>query len=92
MLAAICVEAVQVRLNHLEDESRRDGGVECVATALENRHPALRGKPVCGAHHPEGALQLRACGEAHHSANPLMGEDEDDLHDHAPSSQSFALT
>ena len=50
---------VQVRLDDLEHEARRDRGVERVAAALEHRHPALRSEPVRGRDHPEGPAELR---------------------------------
>ena len=37
----LAAEAVQVRLDHLQDKPRRGRRVECVAAALEHRHTAL---------------------------------------------------
>ena len=51
---------VQVRLDDLEHEARRDGSVERVASALEHGHPGLRREPVRRRDHPEGAAKLRA--------------------------------
>ncbi len=55
---------VQVRLDDLEAEPGRDGCVEGVAAALEDRHPRLGCKPVRRCDHPEGAAQLRASSES----------------------------
>ncbi len=56
----LAARPVQVRLDDLEHEARRDGGVEGVAAALEHGHPGLRREPVRRRDHPEGAAQLGA--------------------------------
>ena len=61
----LATETVEVRLDDLQDKARGDCGVECIAAAVEHRHPALRGEPVRGADHSECAPQLRPGGELH---------------------------
>ena len=51
---------VQVRLDDLEREARRDGGVERVAALLEHGHAGRRRKPVRRGDHAERAAELRA--------------------------------
>ena len=50
---------VQVRLDDLEHESRRAGGVERVPSPFEHRHSRGRSEPVGRRDHPVGAAQLR---------------------------------
>src|SRR6185295_652361 len=57
--------AVQVRLDDLEREPGRDGGVEGVAAALEHRQAGGGRVPVRGRDHAERAAQLGAGREAH---------------------------
>ena len=54
---------VQVRLDDLQHETRRDGRIERVAAALEHGHPGLRREPVRRRDHPEGAAELGASRE-----------------------------
>ena len=63
---------VQVRLDDLQHEARRDGCIEGVAAALEHRHPGLGREPVRRRDHPEGAAQLRTGGERH-AGQPTEG-------------------
>ena len=57
--------AVEVRLDDLQREAGRDGGVERVAALLEHGHPRSRREPVRGRHHPEGPPELWPRREAH---------------------------
>ena len=54
---------VQVRLDDLQHEARRDRRIERVAAALEHGHPGLRREPVRRRDHPEGAAELWASRE-----------------------------
>ena len=61
----LAARSVQVRLDDLQHEPRRDGRIEGVAPALEHRHTRLRRKPVGRRDHPEGAAQLGTRRERH---------------------------
>ena len=61
----LAARPVQVRLDDLEHEPRRDRGIERVAAALEHRHPGLRSEPVRRRDHPEGAAKLGTRRERH---------------------------
>jgi hypothetical protein len=61
----LATQSVQMRLNHLQNESGGDGGIECVASLFQDRHSALSRKPVGRAHHAKGSLQLGARCERH---------------------------
>jgi hypothetical protein len=56
---------VEMRLDDLEREARRDGGVERVAAAFEHGHADARREPVRGRDGAEAAAQLRPRGERH---------------------------
>jgi hypothetical protein len=56
---------VEMRLDDLQDEPGRDRCIEGVAAPLEHPHPGLRGEPVRGRDHPEGAAQLGTRRERH---------------------------
>ena len=66
---------VQVRLDDLQHEPRRRGGVERVAAGLEQPHAGRGREPVRRGDHPERAVELRSCRERrHHPAIlPLSG-------------------
>jgi hypothetical protein len=66
----IAARTVQMRLDHLEREARRDRGVERVAAALEGGHAGRRGQPMGRGHDPERAQELGAGGEAWHGHAP----------------------
>lgn len=51
---------VEVRLHDMQHEGARHGRVVGVAAVLQNGHRRLRGQPVGGGHHAEGALKGRA--------------------------------
>ena len=55
----LAAEAVQVRLDYLEDEPGGDRRVERVATVLKYRQPGRRGEPVRRGHHAERAREFR---------------------------------
>ena len=61
----LAARSVQMRLDDLQHEPRRDGRIEGVAPALEHRHPRLRREPVRRRDHPEGAAQLGTGRERH---------------------------
>ena len=54
----VAARTVQVRLDDLQREARRDGGVEGVAALLEHRHPRRRREPVRRGDHAERAPEL----------------------------------
>ena len=56
---------VQVRLDDLQREPRRNGRVERIAALLENGHARRGREPVRRRDHPEGAAQFRAGRERH---------------------------
>ena len=61
----VAAGAVEVRLDDLQREAGRDGGVERVAALLEHGHPRRRREPVRRRHHPEGPPELWPRREAH---------------------------
>ena len=61
----LAARSVQMRLDDLQHEPRRDGRVEGVPPALEHGHPRLRREPVRRRDHPEGAAQLGTGRERH---------------------------
>ena len=61
----VAAGAVEVRLDDLQRESGRDGGVERVPALLEHGHPGCRREPVRRGHHPERPAQLGSRREAH---------------------------
>ena len=65
----VAARPVQVRLDDLEREARRDGRVEGVAAALEHGHPDARREPVCRRDGTEAAAQLRPRRERHHDVS-----------------------
>ena len=54
---------VQVRLDDLQHQARRDRRVERVPALLQHGHARRGGEPVGGGHHAERARQLRPGGE-----------------------------
>ena len=59
----VAAGAVQVRLDHLQDEGGGDGGVERVAAFFQNPHPDRGCDPMRRSDDPECALDLRTGGE-----------------------------
>ena len=68
----IAARPVHVRLDDLQRQPGRHGGVERVAAALQNRHPGRRGEPVRRGHHAEGSAQLWAGRESHPPRNASL--------------------
>ena len=60
----VAARPVEVRLDHLQRERGRAGRVEGIAAALQDAHADRGRDPVGRGHHPEGALDLGARGEA----------------------------
>jgi len=56
----VAAGAAEMRLDHLQGEGRRHGGVERIAAALENSHADRGRDPVGGSHDAERAGDLRA--------------------------------
>ncbi len=59
----IAAHAVHVRLDHLQHEAGRDGGVERIAAFLQHAHADLRGQPMRGRNDAEGTGDFGARGE-----------------------------
>ena len=59
----LAADAVHVRLDDLQHQAGRGGGVERGATRLQHRHPGTGGQPVRRRHHAERARELRPGGE-----------------------------
>jgi hypothetical protein len=57
--------AVQMRLHHVQDETRRYGRIGRRAARLQHLHARLAGQPMGGRDHAEGAHQLGPGGECH---------------------------
>lgn len=57
--------SVEVRFHDVQDERPGDGRVVRVAAVLQDGHRRLRGQPVRGGHHAEGALERGSGGEVH---------------------------
>ena len=54
---------IEVRLDDLQHEARRDGGIECIAASLENRHPGVGRKPMGRLNGPERGPDVWSCRE-----------------------------
>ena len=63
----VATRPVQVRLDDLEGEAGRDGGIEGIAALLEHRHAGRRREPVRRRDHAEPAAELRASRDRHAS-------------------------
>jgi hypothetical protein len=63
----VAARPVQVRLDDLQRQPGRHGGVERVSALLEHGHARCRGEPVRRRHHPEGTSELGSRREAHPS-------------------------
>jgi hypothetical protein len=61
---------VQVGLDHLQHEPRRDGGVEGIAALFQHRHASRGRQPVGRGDDAEGACDLRSGGERQGLAPP----------------------
>ena len=59
----VAAGAVEMRLDHLQRERRRHGGVEGIAALLQRRHADRRGDPVRGRDDAERALDFWPRGE-----------------------------
>ena len=59
----VAARAVEMRLDHLQGERGRAGGVERVAAALQNAHADRGGDPMRRGHDAEGAVDLGPRGE-----------------------------
>ena len=61
----VAARPVQVRLDDLQREAGRDGGVERVPALLEHGHPRRGREPVRRRHHAERSSELGSRREAH---------------------------
>jgi hypothetical protein len=59
----VAARSVQVRLDDLQRETHRDGGIEGVPALLEHGHAGGGREPVGGRDHSERATELGARGE-----------------------------